>query len=77
MKTDSKLKDLDDEVWILRLFVAGKTSKSLKAFSKHKEICITTRNQLETLKIYLNFRFWYQSISKKVKRNFRTNVRKS
>ena len=32
MKTDSKLKDLDDEVWILRLFVAGKTSKSLKAF---------------------------------------------
>lgn len=50
MKTDSKIKDQDDKVWILRLFVAGKTSKSLKAFSNLNEICKTTRNKLETLK---------------------------
>ena len=39
--TDSKSKILETEIWILRLYVAGKTSKSLEAFVNLKEICKT------------------------------------
>ena len=58
METDSKSQDLDDEVWILRLFVAGKTSKSMKAFFLNlKEICNTNlkdKCQIEVVDLLQN-----------------------
>ena len=35
-----KLSETQDEQWILRLYVAGQTPKSLTAFSNLKKICV-------------------------------------
>ena len=39
-KIDLK-KDKDDEIWTLRLYVAGQTPKSIEAFANLKDICET------------------------------------
>jgi circadian clock protein KaiB len=43
MHADSKSdnKNEDDDVWNLRLYVAGQTPKSIEAFTNLKEICET------------------------------------
>ena len=55
MNTDSKSQNLETETWILRLYVAGKTSKSMEAFVNLKEICKTNlKNRCEIEEIDLN-----------------------
>jgi circadian clock protein KaiB len=48
MYTDSKSQKFERKAWILRLYVAGKTSKSMEAFINLKEICKTNlKNKCE------------------------------
>ena len=48
MNTDSKFQKFEKNTWILRLYVAGKTSKSMEAFVNLKEICKTNlKNRCE------------------------------
>lgn len=35
------IKDNDSDIWILRLYVAGQTPKSIKAFANLRKICET------------------------------------
>ncbi|MFY9637600.1 MAG: circadian clock KaiB family protein [Methanobacterium sp.] len=57
MNTDSKSQNLETETWILRLYVAGKTSKSMEAFINLKEICKTNlknRCEIEVIDLIQN-----------------------
>ncbi len=48
MHKDSKSQKFETNKWILRLYVAGKTSKSMEAFINLKEICkINLKNKCE------------------------------
>lgn len=39
MKIEENSEQIESEVWVLRLYIAGQTPKSVKAFSNLKKIC--------------------------------------
>jgi len=56
-KRSAKPEEPPDEIWRLRLYVAGQTPKSLKAFANLKQICeehLAGKYQIEIIDLLVN-----------------------